>query len=62
MGNICEWPFIRELADKHNLKILVDSADTIGATYDGISTGSFADVVITDFMAPTSLMVLEMEA
>lgn len=49
MGNICEWPFIRELADKHNLKILVDSADTIGATYDGISTGSFADVVITSF-------------
>ena len=49
MGNICEWPFIRELADEHNLKILVDSADTIGATYDGISTGSFADVVITSF-------------
>ena len=49
MGNICEWPYIRELADKHDLKILVDSADTIGATYDGISTGSFADVVITGF-------------
>jgi|TARA_X000000950_G_scaffold279925_1_gene373528 CDP-6-deoxy-D-xylo-4-hexulose-3-dehydrase len=49
MGNICEWPYIRELADKHDLKILVDSADTIGATYDGISTGSFADVVITSF-------------
>ena len=49
MGNICEWPFIRELADKHDLKILVDSADTIGATYDGLSTGTFADVVITSF-------------
>ncbi len=49
MGNICEWPYIRELADKHDLKILVDSADTIGATYDGVSTGSFADVVITSF-------------
>ena len=49
MGNICEWPTIRELADKYNLKILVDSADTIGATYDGISTGTFADVAITSF-------------
>ncbi len=49
MGNICEWPFIRELADKHGLKILVDSADTIGATYDGVSTGAFADVAITSF-------------
>ena len=49
MGNICEWPFIRNLADKYNLKILVDSADTIGATYNGVSTGTFADVAITSF-------------
>lgn len=49
MGNICEWPIIRELADKYNLKILVDSADTIGATYNGVSTGSFADIAITSF-------------
>jgi CDP-4-dehydro-6-deoxyglucose reductase, E1 len=49
MGNICEWPLIREMADNHGLKILVDSADTIGATYDGVSTGSFADVAITSF-------------
>ncbi len=49
MGNICEWPLIRDLADKYNLKILVDSADTIGATYNGVSTGTFADVAITSF-------------
>ena len=49
MGNICNWRVIRDLADKYNLKILVDSADTIGATLDGISTGAFADVAITSF-------------
>jgi len=49
MGNICEWPVIRDIADKYNLKILVDSADTIGATYDGKSTGVFADIAITSF-------------
>ena len=49
MGNICEWPLIRDLADKYNLKVLVDSADTIGATYNGVSTGTFADVAITSF-------------
>ena len=49
MGNICEWPLIRDLANKYNLKILVDSADTIGATYNGVSTGTFADVAITSF-------------
>ncbi len=49
MGNICEWPLIRNLANKYNLKVLVDSADTIGATYNGVSTGTFADVAITSF-------------
>lgn len=49
MGNICEWPLIRDLANKYNLKVLVDSADTIGATYNGVSTGTFADVAITSF-------------
>ena len=49
MGNICEWPLIRDLANKYNLKVLVDSADTIGATYGGVSTGTFADVAITSF-------------
>lgn len=49
MGNICEWPTISNLAKKYNLKVIVDSADTLGATYDGVSTGSFADLAITSF-------------
>lgn len=49
MGNICEWPYISEIAKKNNLKVIVDSADTLGATYDGEPTGKFADVAITSF-------------
>ncbi|MDB9897978.1 DegT/DnrJ/EryC1/StrS family aminotransferase [Gammaproteobacteria bacterium] len=49
MGNICEWPIIAQLAKKNNLKIVVDSADTLGSTHDGIATGKFADVAITSF-------------
>jgi len=49
MGNICEWPYISKLAKSNNLKVIVDSADTIGSTYNGVSTGAYADVAITSF-------------
>jgi CDP-4-dehydro-6-deoxyglucose reductase, E1 len=49
MGNICDWKAIRELADKHSLKIIHDSADTLGASLDGVSPGVYSDVSITSF-------------
>tara|TARA_A100001015_G_scaffold300738_1_gene386606 strand:- start:3383 stop:4594 length:1212 start_codon:yes stop_codon:yes gene_type:complete len=49
MGNICEWDMIKKIADRYNLKILHDSADTLGATLDGVKVGSFSDVSITSF-------------
>ena len=50
MGNICEWDKLRKIADKYNLLLIEDSADTLGATFqDGISTGSFTDISITSF-------------
>lgn len=49
MGNICDWEEIRKIADKNNLIVIEDSADTLGATIDGKSTGSFSDISITSF-------------
>lgn len=49
LGNVCDWPRIREIADKHNLKVLHDSADTLGATIDGVSAGAYSDMSITSF-------------
>ena len=49
MGNLCNWPHIREIADKHNLVVIEDSADTLGATINGLSSGSFSDMSITSF-------------
>jgi CDP-6-deoxy-D-xylo-4-hexulose-3-dehydrase len=49
MGNICDWPRIRELADKYGLIVIEDSADTLGATIDGKSSGFFSDMSITSF-------------
>ena len=32
MGNICDWIEIRRIAEKYNLKVIEDSADTLGST------------------------------
>ena len=49
MGNICKWPEIRVIANKYNLIVIEDSADTLGAKINGLSSGSFTDMSITSF-------------
>jgi CDP-6-deoxy-D-xylo-4-hexulose-3-dehydrase len=49
MGNICQWDKIRDIADKYNLIIIEDSADTLGAKLNAQSSGSYSDMSITSF-------------
>lgn len=49
MGNICDWPKIRKIANKHNLIVIEDSADTLGATIDNKKSGYYSDMSITSF-------------
>ena len=50
MGNLCNWPEIREIADKYNLLVIEDSADTLGATFENNkSSGFYTDMSITSF-------------
>jgi CDP-6-deoxy-D-xylo-4-hexulose-3-dehydrase len=49
MGNICNWKQISEIAKKYKLKVIEDSADTIGGTLNGKLSGSFCDWTITSF-------------
>ena len=49
IGNIPNWQFIKKIANKHNLKIIEDSADTLGAKINGKSTGIYSDFSITSF-------------
>ena len=49
MGNLCDWPRIREIANKYNLIVIEDSADTLGATVNGKSSGFYSDMSITSF-------------
>ncbi|MEZ5016644.1 MAG: aminotransferase class I/II-fold pyridoxal phosphate-dependent enzyme [Flavipsychrobacter sp.] len=49
MGNLPNWKQLREIADKHNLFVLEDSADTLGAEVDNASSGRYTDMSTTSF-------------
>ena len=49
IGGICDWDIVREIADRHNLFVIHDSADTLGGKLRGRPTASRADVSITSF-------------
>ena len=49
IGNIPDWKEIRKIASKHKLKVIEDSADTLGATINNRSTGIYSDISITSF-------------
>ena len=49
IGNLPDWDRIREIADRHGLKVLEDSADTLGATLRGVGTGRRSDISTTSF-------------
>jgi len=49
IGNIPNWTQIKKIATRHKLKIIEDSADTLGAKMKNISTGKYSDISITSF-------------
>lgn len=49
LGNLPDWKLLRALADKYNLLIIEDSADTLGATVDGLPVGRYTDLSTTSF-------------
>jgi CDP-4-dehydro-6-deoxyglucose reductase, E1 len=51
IGNLPDWASLRSMADKHNLLVIEDSADTVGALYRGKPTGSLTDISTTSFYA-----------
>jgi len=49
IGNLPDWDRIAEIADKHSLLVIEDSADTLGATLYGRSTGARSHISTTSF-------------
>ena len=49
IGNIPDWIKLKKISKKYGLKIIEDSADTLGAKIGKKTTGSFSDMSITSF-------------
>ena len=44
LGNVPNWQAIYKIAKKHKLKVIEDSADTIGYTYNNKNFGKYSDI------------------
>ena len=51
LGNIADWPKINKIAKKYKLKIIEDSADTIGYKVNNKINGNLSDVATNSFYA-----------
>ena len=51
LGNILDWKKINSIAKKYKLKVIEDSADTIGYTYNKKNLGAYSDVVTNSMYA-----------
>lgn len=49
IGNLPDWDRIREIADRYDLAVIEDSADTLGATLNDTPTGTRSDISTTSF-------------
>lgn len=49
IGNLPDWEAIWEIAQRHDLFVIEDSADTLGATLRGNSTGRSSHISTTSF-------------
>ena len=51
LGNIANWKRIKSIANKYKLKVIEDSADTIGYTINFKNAGKYSDVTTNSFYA-----------
>ena len=48
-GHPADWPALEEIARKHHLRLIEDSAESLGSKLDGRPCGSFGDAAIFGF-------------
>lgn len=58
-GNMCDVERIKEIADKHNLKVVYDAAHAFAVKYKGISSANFGDASMFSFHATKVFNTIE---
>ena len=51
LGNVPDWKIISKIAKRYNLKVIEDSADTIGYKVHGKNLGNFSDITTNSMYA-----------
>ena len=51
IGNAPDWDRVRAIADRHELLVIEDSCDALGAELRGTPTGTRSDLTVTSFAA-----------
>ncbi|MDA9658362.1 aminotransferase class I/II-fold pyridoxal phosphate-dependent enzyme [Candidatus Pelagibacter sp.] len=51
LGNVPYWPAIHKIAKKYKLKIIEDSADTVGYTFNNKNFGKYSDITTNSMYA-----------
>ena len=54
-GHPAAWEPLRALAQAHGLVLIEDSTESFGSRYKGQAVGTFGDVSVFDFSAPSAL-------
>lgn len=55
-GQIYDYPALKSIAEKNNLKILEDACQAVGAEYRGLKAGNFGDVGAFSLYATKNIM------
>ena len=58
-GNICDVDRIRQIADKHHLKVIYDACHAFGETVNGKGAGAFGDASCFSFHATKGFNTIE---
>ncbi len=58
-GNICNVARIKEIAERHHLKVIYDAAHAFGEVYQGMGIGNFGDATIFSFHATKVFNTIE---
>ena len=58
-GNICDVDAIKQIADKHGLKVIYDAAHAFAVRYRGVSAANFGDAAMFSFHATKVFNTIE---